>query len=69
MRHAKALVERVGLAAVLLGYPGRQAVLVFFDDFHGTIGGASVDDEILHVRIVLLQHRQDGGFQKTGLVE
>jgi len=65
----KTLVDSVRLALVGLGLPVRQTVSIFFDNLQAAIARAAVDDDVLQVWVILLQHRAQRLLEESRLVE
>ena len=64
----EALVEGVGLAAVLFADPEGEVLFVALDDVDGAVGAATVDDDVLEFWVVLGEDGVDGLLQEGGLV-
>ena len=56
-------------SAVALTRPEREMTRVFFDDFQTPIGAAAVDDDILQLGVVLIEHRADGLLEVARLIK
>jgi hypothetical protein len=52
---------------VLLADAIRQSMLLLTDDLHAAIGAATIDDDVLQIRILLKQYRADGLLDELGL--
>ena len=55
----KSFVDRIGLTLIRFADPGGNLPLIFFDDVHAAVGGATVNDDIFDVRVILFEHRAD----------
>ena len=43
-------------------------MFIVADDVHAAVGGATVYDDVLNARLVLIEHRQNGLLDELGLV-
>jgi hypothetical protein len=68
-RALESLVERVGLAAILLADPPREPVRIGLDDLDGAVGGPAVDDHVLERLVALVEHRSQRSLEESRLVE
>ena len=53
---SETFVERVRLAMIFLADPGREVPFVLPDDVHRIVRAASIHNDVLKVRIILVQH-------------
>src|SRR5439155_25669140 len=65
----QALVDGVALPGVVLAHPIREVTFVSLDDLHAPVGAAAVDDDVLEVGVVLVEHGADGSLEVRTLVE
>src|SRR5712671_1598905 len=63
------LVDRVGLAAVFFGHPVGEVLFMPADDVDALVRAAAVDDDVLDLRAFLAEHRSDGLFEESPLIE
>src|SRR5437867_1190895 len=68
-RLLQTFVDRMNLAPVLLADPICQAIFVTLDYFHAFVSASAVNDYVLEWLVSLIEHRQDGLFEKSTLVE
>src|SRR5438034_1056636 len=68
-RDVDALVDRMALSPVGFAYPVAQVLLVLPDHPDALICAATVDDDVLEVRIALVEHRANGPLDERALVE
>lgn len=59
----------MGLTPVGFAHPVSQPAFILPDDFCRVIRTAAINDDVLQVGIVLIEHRQDGLLQVMSLVE
>lgn len=60
----RADVDGVALAPVGAGMPVGKAVLIPQEDFQAAVGGPPIDDDVLHVLIILIVNGEDGSFEE-----
>jgi len=68
-RHGEALVQPVGRAVVRVENDLVDAVAITLDDIAAAVGGPRIDDDILDLGIILVDHRAYRPFQERRLVE
>jgi len=64
----KSFIDGVALTTVLLAHPVFQILLIFLDDVETIVHAPAVDHDILDIRILLLEDREDGLFEIRTLV-
>ena len=60
----KAFIDRGRLTSILLRSPETQLSIVLLQNLDGSIGAASVQNRIFHIRISLLDHAPHRFFDK-----
>ena len=59
----------MALAALRFAHPVCQLLFVLSDNLNAVIRAAAVDDDVLKIRVTLLQDGEDGLFKELPLVE
>ena len=64
----KSFIDGVALTTVRLAYPVFQILLILLDDVETIVRAPAVDQDILDIRILLLEDRENGLFKIRTLV-
>ena len=62
-------VDGVNLAPILFAHPERESIFVAPDDIYSFIRTATVNNYVLEIRIILIEHRQDSLFEESSLIK
>src|SRR6266404_6218815 len=68
-RLLKALINRMDLTPIFFTDPEGEPIFIAPNDLYRFVGAAAVDDDVLEIGIILVEHRQNRLFQESALIK